>query len=189
MPADILTGNLKFLRALMTRPKAVGAIAPSSRGLARAMARQIDPSHPGPVLELGPGTGVISQAILERGITPERLTLVEYDPEMAAFLSGCFPRVNVIEGDAFDLPHTLGARAHEKFSAVISGLPLLNFPLARRRHYMEGIARLLAPGAPFVQFSYGMNPPVVPLPGHTVSRAALVWANLPPARVWVYRKA
>jgi phosphatidylethanolamine/phosphatidyl-N-methylethanolamine N-methyltransferase len=189
MRADLLTGNLKFLRALIARPKNIGAIAPSSRALARAIAGQLDPSRPGPVLELGPGTGVITEAILERGIAPGRLTLVEYDPDMAAFLTGCFAGVTVIEGDAFDLHRTLGAGGHEKFSAVISGLPLLNFPVARRRHFMEEIARLLAPGAPIVQFSYGTQPPVTPLPGQVVSRAALVWANLPPARVWVYRKA
>ena len=172
----------------MARPKNVGAIAPSSRALARAMAKLLDPARIGPVLELGPGTGVISQAILERGIAADRLTLVEYDADMAAFLRGCFRDVHVIQGDAFDLAHTLGAKAHEKFSGVISGLPLLNFPPARRRHYMEGIARLLQPGAPLVQFSYGVQPPVKPLPGQTVERAALIWANLPPARVWVYRK-
>lgn len=187
-PADILAGNLRFLRALMARPKNVGAIAPSSRALARAMARLLDPARPGPVLELGPGTGVISEAILERGIAPERLILVEYDSDMAAFLRGCFRDVQVIQGDAFDLTTALGARAHEKFSGVISGLPLLNFPPARRRHCMEGIARVLQPGAPLIQFSYGVQPPVKPLPGQTVERAALIWANLPPARVWVYRK-
>ena len=186
-PSDVIAGNLRFLRALMARPKNIGAIAPSSQALARAMAHLIDPARPGPVLELGPGTGVITTAILERGIAPGRLTLVEYDHDMAAFLAGYFAGVDVIEGDAFDLAHTLGDKTQEKFSAVVSGLPLLNFPLARRRHYMEGIASLLAPAAPFIQFSYGMQPPVTPLPGQSVTRAALIWANLPPARVWVYR--
>ena len=188
-PAEILAGNLRFLRALMARPKNVGAIAPSSRGLARAMARQIDPARPGPVLELGPGTGVITEAILERGIAPERLTLVEFDSGMAAHLARRFSGVDVIQGDAFDLSRTLGRKGREKFSAIISGLPLLNFPGPRRRQYLEGIAGLLIPGAPFVQFSYGMSPPVPALTGQSLHRAALIWTNLPPARVWVYRKA
>jgi phosphatidylethanolamine/phosphatidyl-N-methylethanolamine N-methyltransferase len=186
--SDTLAGNLRFLRALMARPKNVGAIAPSGRALASAMARQI-PDTPGPVLELGPGTGSVTQAILERGIAPGRLTLVEYDPDMAVFLAGRFEGVDIIQGDAFDLARTLGAKADLKFSAILSGLPLLNFPLARRRQYLEGVCRLLSPGAPFVQFSYGVQPPVPPPPGHSVTRAALIWANLPPARVWVYRKA
>jgi phosphatidylethanolamine/phosphatidyl-N-methylethanolamine N-methyltransferase len=187
-PPDGLAGNLRFLRALMAQPKNIGAIMPSSRALAKAIARQIDPDRPGPVLELGPGTGVLTQAVLERGIAPGRLTLIEFNPDMAAFLAGHFDGVDVIEGDAFDLARTLGARAREPFSAVISGIPLLNFPMAQRRNFMEGVCRLLAPGAPFIQFSYGAQAPVAPPPGYSVARAAMVWANLPPARVWVYRK-
>ena len=187
-PTDVLAGNLHFLRALVMRPKNIGAIAPSSRALARAIARQVDPANPGPVLELGPGTGVITEALLERGLAPERLTLVEYDSDMATFLTGCYPGVEVIQGDAFDLGRTLGGKADEQFSAIVSGLPLLNFPVPRRRLLMEGIGQRLLPRAPFVQFSYGFQPPVTPPLGHSVTRAALVWANLPPARVWVYRK-
>jgi phosphatidylethanolamine/phosphatidyl-N-methylethanolamine N-methyltransferase len=185
---DELTGNLRFLRALVAHPKNIGAIMPSSRALGRAIARQIDPARPGPVLELGPGTGVLTQAVLERGVAPGRLTLVEFDPDMAAFLISHFAGVDVIEGDAFDLGRTLGPKAREPFSAIISGIPLLNFPMARRRLFMEGVCRLLAPGAPLIQFSYGMQAPVVAPPGYSVIRAAMVWANLPPARVWVYRK-
>jgi len=187
-PPDVLSGNLRFLRALMAHPKNIGAIMPSSRALGRAIARQVDPARPGPVLELGPGTGVLTQAVLERGIDPGRLTLVEFDPDMAAFLAGHFEGVDVIEGDAFDLARTLGAKAREPFSAIISGIPLLNFPMARRRIFMEGVCRLLAPGAPLIQFSYGAQAPVVPSPDYSVTRTAMVWANLPPARVWVYRK-
>jgi phosphatidylethanolamine/phosphatidyl-N-methylethanolamine N-methyltransferase len=187
LTASALADNLRFLRALMARPKNIGAIAPSSQALGRAIARQIDPAQSGPVLELGPGTGALTQGILERGVAPARLTLVEYDAQMAASLATRFAGVDVIEGDAFDLAHTLGAKARERFSAIVSGLPLLNFPLSRRRHYMDGIISLLAPGAPLIQFSYGVQPPVVAPPGFGVSRAAMVWANLPPARVWVYR--
>jgi phosphatidylethanolamine/phosphatidyl-N-methylethanolamine N-methyltransferase len=186
--ADAIAGNLRFLRALVARPKNVGAILPSSRALARAIAQQIDPALPGPVLELGPGTGVVTEAIVERGIAPSRLTLVEYESEMVDFLMGRFGEVDVIHGDAFDLARTLGGKAQQRFSAIVSGLPLLNFPVARRRKYVEGVCRLLCPGAPLIQFSYGVQPPVMQPPGHSVTRAALIWANVPPARVWVYRK-
>jgi phosphatidylethanolamine/phosphatidyl-N-methylethanolamine N-methyltransferase len=186
-PADLLD-NFRFLRAVLARPKSVGAIMPSSRSLARAIAARLDPAAQGPVLELGPGTGVITEAILKRGIAPERLTLVEYDTDMAAHLARRFAAVRVIQGDAFDLPRTLGPLAAHAYSGIVSGLPLLNFPPAHRRAYVEGVCRLLAPGAPFLQFSYGVNAPVVAPPGFGVTRAALVWANLPPARVWLYRK-
>lgn len=187
-PTDTISGNLRFLRALIARPKNIGAVAPSSRALGRAIARQIDPARPGPVLELGPGTGVLTQAILERGIAPARLTLVEFDPNMARFLTGHFAGVDVIEGDAFDLVRTLGAKSRQPFSAIVSGLPLLNFSMTQRHDFMAGVCGLLAPGAPLIQFSYGMYAPVMAPPDYSVSRAALVWANLPPARVWVYRQ-
>ncbi len=185
---DTLTDNLRFLRALIARPKNIGAVAPSSRALGRAIARQIDPQRLGPVLELGPGTGVITAAILDRGIAPERLTLIEYDSEFAHAIAARFHGVHVIQGDAFDLNRTLGARHAEPFAGIVSGIPLLNFPVSRRRAYVEALAEKLAPGAPLIQFSYGMHAPVVPPTGHSVVCAARVWANIPPARVWVYRK-
>lgn len=182
-----LADNLRFLRALILRPKNIGAVLPSSPALARAIARQVQP-HGGPVLEIGAGTGVVSEALLARGVAPEKLTLLEYDPELCRHLEKRFPQLHVICGDAFDLHHTLGPRYAAPFGAIVSGLPLLNHPPARRRAFMEGIAARLLPGAPFVQFSYGPMPPVPPLPGQSVSRAAMVLANIPPAKVWVYRK-
>ena len=188
-PSSPLADNLRFLRALIARPKNVGAIMPSSPALAEAIAAEIDPAAPGPVLEVGPGTGVITHAILARGIEAARLTLIEYDAELARHNAARFPGARVIAGDAFDLSATLGARITEPFAAMVSGIPLLNFPLPRRRAYMEGLARRLAPGAPLIQFSYGLHSPVAPPSGFTVRRAAFVLNNLPPARVWVYRKA
>jgi phosphatidylethanolamine/phosphatidyl-N-methylethanolamine N-methyltransferase len=96
--------------------------------------------------------------------------------------------VTVVQGDAFDLARTLGARFDQPFAAIVSGLPLLNFPIAMRRQLVDGALERLAPGAPLIQFSYGTHAPVVPPPGYAVSRAAVIWANLPPARVWVYRR-
>jgi phosphatidylethanolamine/phosphatidyl-N-methylethanolamine N-methyltransferase len=182
-----LADNFRFLKALISRPKTVGAVAPSSPALARAMARQIDPKA-GPVLEIGPGTGVISDAILERGVAPAQLTLVEYDGELARHLAARFPQAQVIQGDAFDLDQTLRGHDTLPFGAIISSLPLLNHPMARRLAYMEAVTRRLAPAAPLIQFSYGAHPPVVPPPGFAVVRTAQIWANIPPAKVWVYRK-
>jgi phosphatidylethanolamine/phosphatidyl-N-methylethanolamine N-methyltransferase len=182
-----LADNLRFIRALITRPKNIGALFPSSPQLAAAIAGQIDPAA-GPVLEIGPGTGVVSQAILDRGVAAENLTLLEYDEDLAAHVAARFARATVIQGDAFNLDKTLGPRAPERFAAIVSGIPLLNHPVARRSAYMEGLARRLMPGAPLVQFSYGTAAPVVPPPGFSVVRAAMVWVNIPPARVWVYRK-
>jgi phosphatidylethanolamine/phosphatidyl-N-methylethanolamine N-methyltransferase len=138
---------------------------------------------------LGPGTGVITAAILARGIAPARLVAVEYNENFAAVLKARYPAVKVIQGDAFDLGQTLKAHDLAPFAAILSGLPLLNFPLAARQRLIEGALARLAPEAPFIQFSYGLHPPVVPPPGYSVVRAAFVLRNVPPARVWVYRKA
>ena len=179
--------NLRFLRALIARPRSIGAIAPSSPALAEAIARQIDPQI-GPVLEVGPGTGVITEAILARGVTPERLTLLEYDEDMAQHLAARYRRARVIQGDAFDLDRALGMN-HVTFGAIVSGVPLLNHSIPRRQAFMQGLLKRLMPGAPLIQFSYGANAPVPPLPGTSVARTATVFANIPPAKVWVYRKA
>lgn len=182
-----LADNLRFLRALISRPKNIGAVLPSSPALAEAIARQLDPAREGPVLELGPGTGVITAAILARGIVPQRLTAVEYDEEFAHHLALRFPRIHVIRGDAFDLTRTLGGTA-QPFAAVVSGLPLLNFPVAMRRRLIDGALSRLAEDAPLIQFSYGAHAPVEAPRGYAVTRAATIWANFPPARVWVYRR-
>ncbi len=183
-----LADNLRFLRALIARPKNIGALMPSSPALAEAIARQIDP-HAGPVLELGPGTGVVSEAILARGVAPERLTLVEYDEDMARHLAERYSRVRVIQGDAFDLDRSLGVPNGSPFGAIVSGIPLLNHTVARRQAYVVGLARRLMPGAPLIQFSYGPQAPVKAPAGFSVERTATVLANIPPAKVWVYRKA
>lgn len=179
--------RIRFLARMIARPVHTGAIAPSSRALGHAMAAEIDPCNGLPVLELGPGTGVVTEALLERGIAPERLTAIEYDAGFAALVQQRFPKMRVIQGDAFDLDRTLGVR--EPLAAVVSSLPLINFPNEMRSTLLENIFARLAPGAPFVQFSYRLSPPVAPPRHMTVSRAAVIWLNLPPARVWVYRRA
>ncbi len=138
----------------------------------------------GDVLELGPGTGVFTAALLERGLPPERLTLIEYDKVFAAALRARFPRVRVIEGDAFAFAALVGSMS---FSAVVSGLPLLNTPREMGRALIAQALANSVRGAPFVQFSYGFGPPVPAPEGASVVLTTRIWRNLPPAAVWVYR--
>jgi phosphatidylethanolamine/phosphatidyl-N-methylethanolamine N-methyltransferase len=180
--------ELRFLRRLLARPVQIGAIAPSSAALARAMAREVDPDRLGPILELGPGTGVVTAALISRGVAPERIVSVEFDAELGRLMTERFPRVHVVCGDAFDLAQTLGAEWERPFAAIVSSLPLRNQPMARRQALVEGVLRRLMPGGPFVQFSYGLTPPVPAGAGFRVTQTAFVLANLPPARVWVYRQ-
>ncbi|HTP77495.1 MAG TPA: rRNA adenine N-6-methyltransferase family protein [Rhizomicrobium sp.] len=179
--------SLRFIGRLATRPKTLGAVAPSSRALGRKMAQQIDVDETGPVLELGPGTGVATAALIARGIAPERITAVEYDAGFARLIAARFAGITVINGDAFRLETTLGER-RGPFIGALSGVPLLNFSVSERQQFLDGVLARLKPGAPYIQFSYGLQCPVKPSPGVTVVQAAFVPFNLPPARVWVYRK-
>ncbi len=180
--------SLRFIGRLIAQPKTVGAIAPSSRALGRAMAAEIDPAAEGPVLELGPGTGVATEALIARGIEAKRIVAVEYDANFARLVAARFAGVKVIAGDAFALDKTLAAHPSAPFIGAISGVPLLNFSVAQRQAFLDGVLKRLRPGAPYVQFSYGLHCPVAPPQGVTVRKAAFILFNLPPARVWVYRR-
>ena len=182
--------ELRFLRGWIETPRAVGAILPTSAAVSRLMASVIDTASGLPVLELGAGTGVITRAILARGIAPQKLHLVEYSADFAAHLRRSFPRVNVVQGDAFDLSSTLGEDRNLVFDAVISGVPLLNFPVAQRIAYVEDLLDRLPPGRPVVQFTYGPFSPVPAGGGdYTVEHLGFVLRNMPPAQLWIYRRA
>lgn len=182
--------ELRFLRGWIETPRAVGAILPTSAAVSRLMASVIDVDSGLPVLELGAGTGVITKAILARGIAPHNLHLVEYSADFAAHLRRSFPRVNVVQGDAFFLDTTLGGNSDLTFDAVISGVPLLNFPVAQRIAYIDDLLDRLPPGRPVVQFSYGPFSPVPPSGGgaYTVEHLGFVLRNMPPAQLWIYRR-
>jgi phosphatidylethanolamine/phosphatidyl-N-methylethanolamine N-methyltransferase len=179
---------LNFLTSWFRNPKTVGAIAPSGPALSRAMASIVDPALEGPIVELGPGTGPVTAALLERGIDPKRLVLVEYDKDFCTNLRRRFPGVNVIEGDAFALDDTIRTHAEPPLAAIVSSLPLLNFSQEQRRKLIEISMRLLRPRAPFIQFTYGANSPLpADSPLYETSASKRIWRNLPPARVWTYR--
>lgn len=180
--------GVKFLSSWLKNPKNVGAIAPSGPVLSRGMAAIVDPSVEGPIVELGPGTGPVTAALLERGIDPKRLVLVEYDKDFCVALRGKYPGVKVIEGDAFTLDETLNGHASFPLAAIVSSLPLLNFAPEQRQKLIETSMKLLRPRAPFIQFTYGANSPLpVQSPLYETSASRRIWWNLPPARVWTYR--
>jgi phosphatidylethanolamine/phosphatidyl-N-methylethanolamine N-methyltransferase len=182
--------QIRFLKSLWDRPAMTGAVAPSGKALARKMAAYIDPNDTLPVIELGPGTGVVTRALIERGVKPSRIIAIEYSGEFCKLLRERFPGVTVIEGDAFDLKRTLPAGRAEKVSAVVSSLPLPARSVEERQALiMSGLARIPR-GGPFVQFSYLKNGPVPPLAGGFVAEVSTwTWLNIPPARVWLYRRA
>jgi phosphatidylethanolamine/phosphatidyl-N-methylethanolamine N-methyltransferase len=183
-----LDDEVRFIASWLQHPLKMGAVSPSGRALARAVAAEIDPSIPGPIVELGPGTGPVTEALVERGIAPERLVLVEYDPEFCALLRRRYPAATVIQGDAYTLGDTLSGIIKEPLAAIASCLPLMTRPLSVRVRLLNAAIRMLQPGAPFVQFTYAMT---APSPSrkrrYRITSSPRIWKNLPPARVWVYR--
>ncbi len=179
--------DVQFLRSWFEKPLATGAVMPSGRVLARTMARYVDPGSTGPVIELGPGTGPVTAALVERGIDPARLVLVEFNPTFCRMLRSRYPTATVVQGDAYRLRHLLETLVREPAAAVVSGLPLVTKPLRTRLRLIADAMTLLAPGAPFVQFTYAMVPPIPKnFAGVTAKASELIWMNLPPARVWIY---
>lgn len=185
-----LGDEVRFLKTWFESPRLTGAVSPSGRFLARAMARAVGPAREGLVVELGPGTGPVTRALLEQGVPPAQLILVEYEAAFCRLLAKRFPDVHVLQGDAFTLPRTLADWSDQPIRAIVSSLPLLNQPLARRTALIEDAFALMAPGGVFVQFTYGMASPV-PRPAgvsyFSAQATAPIWLNLPPARVWTYR--
>ena len=178
-----------FLKSLKDSPGLTGAIAPSGAALSRLMASFVDPGDPLPVLELGPGTGVVTAALIERGVAAKKIITIEFNPEFCGLLRDRFPDVSVVRGDAYNLSDTLPADKAGPFSAVVSSLPLLTRPPEIRSALIKEALARMAPGQPLIQFSYSLFPPVKPVVGvFTVERSKWVLMNLPPARVWVYRR-
>ena len=183
-----LDDEMQFIRSWIEKPLSTGAVMPSSKALARTMARYVDAEASGPVIELGPGTGPVTEALVEHGIDQSRLILVEFNPDFCRLLRTRYPEATVVQGDAYRLRRIVEVYVREPAAAVVSGLPLLTKPLRTRLRLMADAIGLLAPGAPFVQFTYAMVPPIPKaLSGIRVVASELIWLNLPPARVWVYR--
>jgi phosphatidylethanolamine/phosphatidyl-N-methylethanolamine N-methyltransferase len=184
-----LDDEVRFLRSWLEKPMQMGAVVPSGKALARTMARFVDPRSHGPVIELGPGTGPVTEALLDHGVDQSRLVLLEYSPTFCSLLRARYPRATVVQGDAYNLRATLGDVLDHPAAALVSGLPLMSKPVRTRMKLANDAFRLLAPGAPFIQFTYAVVSPIPRrLSGMKAHATDPVWLNVPPARVWVYRK-
>jgi phosphatidylethanolamine/phosphatidyl-N-methylethanolamine N-methyltransferase len=163
-----LDDEMRFIRTWLENPLSTGAVMPSSKALAR--------------------TGPVTEALVQRGVDPKRLVLVEFDADFARLLRTRYPAATVVQGDAYRLKRLLSETVREPAAAMVSGLPLVTKPLRTRLRLMSDALALLAPGAPFIQFTYAPVPPIPKgLAGIKAESSETIWLNLPPARVWVYR--
>ena len=180
--ADVMT----FARAWVAEPRRTGAILPSGTALSKLITSEITQDI-GPVLELGPGTGVFTQALLERGVKQDDLTLVESAPTFARLLQLRFPRARVLPMDARKLADE-GIYDGQPLGAVVSGLPLLSLPKGSAEAILAGAFAYMRPSASLYQFTYGL---LCPVPRSILDRLGLqarrvgwIFRNLPPASVY-----
>ncbi|RUM02769.1 class I SAM-dependent methyltransferase [Rhizobium chutanense] len=177
---------LHFFRSWISNPLRVAAIAPSGDSLARIMTSEIA-ALDGPIIELGPGTGVFTRALLARGVSEADLTLIEYGPEFITALQARFPTARVLQMDAAQLAEA-GIFEGEPVGAVVSGLPLLSMSPAKIAAIVAGAFAYIRPGGAVYQFTYG---PRCPVPRPILDRLGLeavriggTVRNLPPASVY-----
>lgn len=182
--------HVDFLAAWLRRPRQTASVVPSSRYLARLMARGIDPNG-GRVLELGGGTGAFTREILHTGLAPERLEVVEINPDLARSLRRHFPAVDILECPAQSVSACAKGGAGE-YQSVVSGLPLLAMDKASHAAILREAFALLGPDGEFLQFTYAPRSPVsrdvLDALGLQASKVGQVVRNFPPATVFRYTR-
>lgn len=187
--AEKVANTALFFRRWLANPLQMGSIIPSSRALCERVARNVERAPGEYVLELGAGTGVVSRALLDHGVPPEKLIVVEIVPDMAEHLRSVLPGVNVICGDAFALQDAIPKEWQGRIGTAICGIPLVMLPFEQQKRFVDAVESV-APGKGFLLFTYCITSP---LPyrklGLTAKRLEWTPLNFPPASVWRYRPA
>lgn len=177
-----------FLGQLIRQPHRVVALAPSSEALSRRMAAELPADRTGPVVELGAGTGKITQALLTAGVAPTDLHAFELNEDFVACLNASFPDIHVHH----ELAQNMGDLGLTDVRAVVSGLPFLSLPKSVQLAILRAAFRAMGPEGVFVQFTYGPNPPVAERVCKALqlkwTKSEKIWGNLPPARVYAFRR-
>lgn len=179
-----------FFRQWLRSPKSMGSIIPSSKFLAEGVAREVAWEPGQYVVELGGGTGAISQGLIDRGIPRDHLVVIELDTSLHGFLKERLSGCHVIQGDATRLDEILKHHGIGEVGTVISGLPMVGMPFDFHKAIIGQGFKNVRPGGFMLQYSYS---PVAPIPaaklGVEAKIARFVPLNVPPAFVWKYTKA
>ncbi|HEY0837888.1 MAG TPA: phospholipid methyltransferase [Azospirillum sp.] len=179
-----------FFQRWMANPLAIGSITPSSAALRKEIRKNLTIASDEIVAEFGGGTGAITKALLEAGIPGERIYAFEIDKELANFLHGSFPDVNVINGDCRGIADVLGPDRVGKVGAVVIGIPMVTLPLNIQREIVEASFSVMPEGRPFLLYTYMIHSPLNQQAlGLKGKRVGFTWMNVPPASVWAYWKA
>lgn len=184
-----------FFRQWLKAPLTTAAVSPSSKELAAEMLSQL-PDGARKVIELGGGTGVFTEALLERGIAPENLLVFELNESLHLHLMQRFPQTRIVCADALSTARVV---ERERFAqagevdAVISGLGLLSMSAELQQGILEGAFSVMGAQGRFIQFTYGPTNPVkreVMRELHLSAKRTgfTVW-NVPPASVYVITRS
>jgi len=178
-----------FFRHWLSNPLGIGAILPSGSNVARAMARELALDRPGPVLELGGGTGSLTRGLIAAGCPAERLVVIEREPGLVRHLQQRLPGVRVICGDAGQTRALLGGAGIERLATVVSSLPIKWFPRNQQRAVLDASFAALGEGGSFVQLTNALASPIAAaefgLIGEEVAR---IWLHILPVQIWRYRR-
>ena len=192
-PKKYSRGRHHFIVAAMRAPFKIGGFLPSSKALARAMASGVDLHKPGTVVELGAGTGVVTHALLQAGVQPDNLVVIERDENLHAVICKHFSHLNILCADAIELDKVLAGIGVTKVNAVVSSLPFLVMPKEVRNAIQAQMAKVIGADGVIIQFTYGPKSPITPAQmrkNHLQGkRHKMVVANVPPAHVWIYKRA
>jgi len=179
-----------FFQRWMANPLSMGSITPSSAALRKEIRKNLSIAPDEVVAEFGGGTGAITRALLEAGIPGDRIYAFEIDKELATFLHGSFPDVNVINGDCRGIARVLGPDLVGKVGSVVIGIPMVTLPLEMQREIVEASFSVMPEGRPFLLYTYMIHSPLNQKAlGLKGKRVGFTWKNVPPASVWAYWKA
>ncbi len=184
-----LMDQFRFWGGVIRSPQRLGAIAPTSAAVSDVIASHISSDAQLPVLELGPGTGPVTRAILRRGIAEKDIVAIEYDSAFYTNWTRQFPDATIMQGNALHIDEVLADDGAQKFDCVVSGIPMLNFREPAHEAFLQQAFARIAPGRPIIQITYGPKSPII-VKDASVEVEASPWIlrNLPPAKIWTYRR-
>lgn len=178
-----------FFKQWLRAPKEMGSVLPSSQVLARALASEVAWQPGQHIVELGGGTGSITQGLIDRGVPKDRLIVIEFASNLVEYLRGRFPESNVIQGDATRLDEILSRIGVESVGTMVSGLPMVGMPFEFQKAVINQSFKVLDGQGHMLQYTYS---PLAPVPakklGIKAEMSHFVLRNFPPAFVWKYTR-
>lgn len=176
-----------FFQRWMANPLSMGSITPSGPGLRKLIGEHLICGSDEIIVEFGAGTGAITRALLDSGIPGDRIYSFEIDRELASYVSGVFPDVNVVNGDCRKVEDLLGPDLVGRVGTVVIGIPMVTLPMSMQQEIVDATFRVLPKGRRFILYTYMLHSPLN-RDALNIKGRRLGWTmgNIPPASVWAY---